>query len=311
MASGSLDFDACIDLLLNCQHIPERDVTTLCAKAKELFDTEGDSNVKLVPAPVTIVGDVHGQFHDLLELLRIGGKPPDTNYLFLGDFVDRGYYSVETITLLLLYKVRHPRRITLLRGNHESRQITQVYGFYDECVRKYGSAQVWSEFTDCFDHLPLSAVIDSSVFCTHGGLSPSLDTLDHIRALERIQEVPHEGPMCDLMWSDPDDEAQGWAMSPRGAGYIFGTDISEQFLHNNGLTLIARAHQLVMEGYKWHHGQQVVTVWGAPNYCYRCGNQAAYMEVDERLNKSLVVYEPAPRRGEAQISSSAGADYFL
>lgn len=171
-----------------------------------------ESNVQEVKCPVTVCGDVHGQFHDLMELFRIGGKSPDTNYLFMGDYVDRGYYSVETVTLLvalkvsqifniifvyfyliyLILKVRYRERITILRGNHESRQITQVYGFYDECLRKYGNANVWKFFTDLFDYLPLTALVDEQIFCLHGGLSPSIDTLDHIRALDRMQEVPHE-----------------------------------------------------------------------------------------------------------------------
>lgn len=188
-------------------------------QAKEILSKE--SNVQEVKCPVTVCGDVHGQFHDLMELFRIGGRSPDTNYLFMGDYVDRGYYSVETVTLLVALKVRYRERITILRGNHESRQITQVYGFYDECLRKYGNANVWKFFTDLFDYLPLTALVDGQIFCLHGGLSPSIDTLDHIRALDRIQEVPHEGPMCDLLWSDPDDRG-GWGISPRGAGYTFG-----------------------------------------------------------------------------------------
>jgi len=115
----------------------------------------------------------------------------------------------------------------------------QVYGFYDECLRKYGNANVWKYFTDLFDYLPLTALVDSQIFCLHGGLSPSIDTLDHIRALDRLQEVPHEGPMCDLLWSDPDDRG-GWGISPRGAGYTFGQDISETFNHSNGITLVSR-----------------------------------------------------------------------
>lgn len=124
--------------------------------------------------------------------------------------------------------------------------VFSSYGFYDECVRKYGNGNVWTMFTDLFDYLPLTAVIEEQIFCLHGGLSPSIDTLDNIRQLDRVQEVPHEGPMCDLLWSDPDDR-RGWGISPRGAGYTFGTDISEMFNHRNGLTLIARAHQLVMD----------------------------------------------------------------
>ena len=135
-----------------------------------------------------------------MELFKIGGPVPDTNYLFMGDYVDRGYHSVETITLLVALKVRYQDRITLLRGTHECRQITQVYGFYDECCKKYGNANVWNYFTDLFDYFPLTAIVDNQIFSVHGGLSPSISTLDDVRALDRIQEIPHEGSMCDILW---------------------------------------------------------------------------------------------------------------
>ncbi|MXQ84198.1 hypothetical protein E5288_WYG014301 [Bos mutus] len=301
------DLDQWVEQLNECKQLNENQVRTLCEKAKEILTKE--SNVQEVRCPVTVCGDVHGQFHDLMELFRIGGKSPDTNYLFMGDYVDRGYYSVETVTLLVALKVRYPERITILRGNHESRQITQVYGFYDECLRKYGNANVWKYFTDLFDYLPLTALVDGQIFCLHGGLSPSIDTLDHIRALDRLQEVPHEGPMCDLLWSDPDDRG-GWGISPRGAGYTFGQDISETFNHANGLTLVSRAHQLVMEGYNWCHDRNVVTIFSAPNYCYRCGNQAAIMELDDTLKYSFLQFDPAPRRGEPHVTRRT-PDYFL
>ncbi|KAH9789219.1 serine/threonine-protein phosphatase PP2A-3 catalytic subunit [Citrus sinensis] len=190
---GNLDEQ--IAQLMQCKPLSEQEVRVLCEKAKEILMDE--SNVQPVKSPVTICGDIHGQFHDLAELFRIGGKCPDTNYLFMGDYVDRGYYSVETVT------------------------ITQVYGFYDECLRKYGNANVWKIFTDLFDYFPLTALVESEIFCLHGGLSPSIETLDNIRNFDRVQEVPHEGPMCDLLWSDPDDRC-GWGISPRGAGYTFG-----------------------------------------------------------------------------------------
>jgi len=136
-SSYKSDLDRQIEQLRECKYMKEADVKTLCSKAREILMEEG--NVQRVNTPVTICGDIHGQFYDLMELFKVGGDCPDTNYLFLGDFVDRGYYSVETFLLLLALKVRYPDRITLIRGNHESRQITQVYGFYDECLRKYGS----------------------------------------------------------------------------------------------------------------------------------------------------------------------------
>jgi serine/threonine-protein phosphatase 2A catalytic subunit len=306
-ASSIQSIDGWLEKLYLCKPLTESEIVSLVQQAKLVLMEE--SNVQPVKVPVTICGDVHGQLHDLIELFKIGGNAPDTNYLFMGDYVDRGYYSVETVSLLLCLKTRYPDRIHLLRGNHESRQITQVYGFYDECVRKYGSGNVWKLLTDLFDYFPLTAVVEDQIFCLHGGLSPSIDTLDNIRELDRVQEVPHEGSMCDLLWSDP-DERRGWGISPRGAGYIFGGDISEMFNHRNGLTLISRAHQLVMDGYNWSHSMNVVTIFSAPNYCYRCGNQAAIMEVDEYLNKNFLQFDPAPRRGETLVTRRA-PEFFL
>ena len=179
--------DGQISSLGECKVLTEEEVVELASKCKELLQQE--ANVTHVHAPVVVVGDTHGQFHDLMEIFKIAGQAPDTNYLFLGDYVDRGYYSVETVCMVVALKVRYPSRIVMIRGNHESRQITQVYGFYDECLRKYGTANVWKMFTDLFDYLPLTAVVDDQIFCLHGGLSPSIDTLDHIRQLDRVQEV--------------------------------------------------------------------------------------------------------------------------
>ena len=143
-----------------------------------------------------------------MEMLKITGSPPDLNFLFLGDYVDRGYFSLECVCLLFCLKLRYPQRVTLLRGNHETRQITQVYGFYDESLRKYGSSNTWVYLTEVFDLLPLAALVDGKLFCLHGGLSPQLTMLDDVRRLDRRQEVPHEGAICDLLWSDP-EEMQG------------------------------------------------------------------------------------------------------
>lgn len=232
--------------------------------------------------------------------------------------MDRGFHSVETVCFLLCLKIRYPFRITLTRGNHESRSVTQVnqlnnikvYGFYDECMKKYGSNYVWKCLTDLFDYLPLAAIVENKIFCLHGGLSPDLATLDEIRQLNRKMEIPQRGAMCDLLWSDP-EETTGWDVSPRGAGYIFGPDVSEKFIHTNDLKMICRAHQLVMNGYNWSHDNQVCTIFSAPNYCYRCGNQAAIMEIDDTLEMTLQQFEENPKkRGELTINKRA-PDYFL
>jgi serine/threonine-protein phosphatase 4 catalytic subunit len=217
---------------------------------------------------------------------------------------------VHDIHVIFLCQVRYPDRIMLIRGNHESRQITQVYGFYDECLRKYGSVNVWRYCTEIFDYLSLSAIIDDRIFCVHGGLSPSLSTLDQIRAIDRKQEVPHDGPMCDLLWSDPED-IEGWGLSPRGAGYLFGGDVVRKWNEINGTSLICRAHQLVMEGYKYMFNETLVTVWSAPNYCYRCGNVAAILELDENLGRQFKIFEAAPIENRGVPAKRPAPDYFL
>ncbi|EPZ31643.1 Metallo-dependent phosphatase [Rozella allomycis CSF55] len=274
--------DEWLSTIKECKFLPESTMKTLCDIVKDYLIEE--SNIQPVKAPVTICGDIHGQFYDLLELFKVGGDLPDTNYIFMGDFVDRGYYSLETLTLLLVLKAKYPDKITLLRGNHESRQITKVYGFYDECQQKYGNANVWKNCCQVFDYLTLAAIVDGRILCVHGGLSPEIRTLDQIRIIQRCQEIPPQGAFCDLVWSDPED-IDNWAVSPRGAGYLFGRKVTSEFNHVNDLSLICRAHQLVQEGYKFMFPNlNLVTVWSAPNYCYRCGNVASILNVKENLS---------------------------
>ncbi|CAL6073493.1 Ser/Thr_phosphatase PP2A-2 catalytic subunit [Hexamita inflata] len=307
MDNKQFDLDAYIEKAYRGELLKEVEIEQICTMAKQIFLEE--SNVVYVQAPVTIVGDIHGQFHDVIEMFKICGRSPYTNYLFLGDYGDRGYYSVECTTLLLLLKIRYPKRITMIRGNHESRQVTQVYGFYDEVLRKYGNQQVWKHFTNMFDYLPLVAIVENQIFCVHGGLSPSLDTIEQIKKIDRIQEIPHDGAMADQMWSDPDIRP-GWGRSPRGAGYTYGQDITEQFLKANGMKLICRGYQLTMDGYQWHHDKQVVTVFSAPNYCFRSGNKGAIMEIDDKMGYNFIQYNYAPRRGQPHVSRRV-PDYFL
>lgn len=180
MADGQ-NLDKWVEHVRECKYLEEPDLKALCEMVKELLLEE--SNVQPVASPITLCGDIHGQFYDLLELFRTGGELPNTNYVFMGDFVDRGYYSLETFTFLLVLKARYPDKVTLLRGNHETRQITQVYGFYDECLTKYGSANAWKYCTQVFDLLGIAALVDGRVFCVHGGLSPQAQTLDQIRTI--------------------------------------------------------------------------------------------------------------------------------
>eukprot|EP01135_Chromosphaera_perkinsii_P002170 Nk52_evm5s218 gene=Nk52_evmTU5s218 len=300
--------DEWVSLTSKCQYLPESDLKKLCNVVISILVEE--SNVQPVSSPVTVCGDIHGQFYDLEELFRTGGQVPDTSYVFMGDYVDRGYYSLETFSRLLALKARYPDKVVLLRGNHESRQITQVYGFYDECQTKYGNANCWKHCTRVFDYLTVAAIIDGKVLCVHGGLSPEVPTLDQIRTIERNQEIPNEGAFSDLVWSDP-DEIETWASSPRGAGWLFGEKPTKDFMHINQLELVCRAHQLVQEGYKYMFEKDIlVTVWSAPNYCYRCGNVAAVLSLSDTLERNFKLFSAVPD-SERVIPPTQTTPYFL
>ena len=179
-------------------------------------------------------------------------------------------------------------------------------------MQKYGNASIWKAACQVFDFLPLAAIVDGRVLCVHGGLSPEIRTLDQIRVVARAQEIPHEGAFCDLVWSDP-EEVETWAVSPRGAGWLFGDKVATEFNHVNDLQLIARAHQLVQEGFKWHfRDKSVVTVWSAPNYCYRCGNVASIMNLGEDLEPKFRIFSAVPSDQRAMPAATGRrADYFL
>ena len=300
--------DKWLEDLKELKCLPERDLKQLCEKAKEIFIEE--SNVQNVSAPVIICGDIHGQIYDLLELFKKGGDIPNSRYIFMGDYVDRGYNGVEVLELLLALKVKYPEHITLLRGNHESRQICFAYGFYEEITRKYGNANAWEYFTDLFDYLPLAALVEGKIFCVHGGLSPYISTVDQIRLINRKMEIPREGVFCDLMWSDPDD-IETWIISCRGAGWIYGWKVVDEFTHINGLELICRAHQLVMEGFKyWFEKKNLCTVWSAPNYCYRCGNKASILKISQDLSRTIDYFDFSAKSTTSQPPKSL-VPYFL
>ncbi|GER26255.1 serine/threonine-protein phosphatase PP1 [Striga asiatica] len=251
---------------------------------------------------IHISGDIHGQYSDLLRLFEYGGFPPKSNYLFLGDYVDRGKQSLETICLLLAYKIKFPENFFLLRGNHECASINRIYGFYDECKRRF-NVKLWKAFTDCFNCLPVAALIDDKILCMHGGLSPDLNNLDQIRHLPRPTAIPDTGLLCDLLWSDPDKDAKGWGMNDRGVSYTFGPEKVSEFLMKQDLDLVCRAHQVVEDGYEFFADRQLVTIFSAPNYCGEFDNAGAMMSVDENLMCSFQILKPADRKNKFMMST--------
>ena len=242
-------------------------------------------------APLHVCGDIHGQYYDLLRIFEHCGYPGEYNYLFLGDYVDRGKQSLETVCLLLCYKIKYPEKVTLLRGNHESSVTNRIYGFYDECKRRY-NIRLWKSFTDLFNYLPVAALIDDKILCMHGGLSPDLKNIQSIQDISRPTDIPDQGLLCDLLWSDPDKEAVDYDENDRGVSVIFGEKVVTDFNKKNDLDLIIRAHQVVDEGYEFFANRQLITIFSAPNYCGEFDNSAGIMIIDDSLTCSLKVLRP-------------------
>eukprot|EP01036_Dinobryon_divergens_P032667 gene32667-42308_t len=252
-----------------------------------------------VHAPINICGDTHGQYSDLLRLFEIGGFPPESNYLFLGDYVDRAKQSIEVITLAICYKIKYPESFFLLRGNHECASLNRIYGFYDECKRRY-SVKLWRIFADCFNCMPVAAVVEDKILCMHGGLSPDLDHLSQIFDISRPTDVPDEGLLCDLLWADPDSSVMGWGYNQRGVSYTFGHDIISDFLSRHGLDLICRAHQVVEDGYEFQANRQLVTIFSAPNYCGEFDNAASILVVNNDLVCSFKIIRPLSHKARIE-----------
>ncbi|KAJ5412491.1 Serine/threonine-specific protein phosphatase/bis(5-nucleosyl)-tetraphosphatase [Penicillium psychrosexuale] len=277
MADQEVDLDSIIDRLLEVRgsrpgkqvQLLESEIRFLCTKAREIF----------ISQPI------------LLEL----EAPIKANYLFLGDYVDRGKQSLETICLLLAYKIKYPENFFILRGNHECASINRIYGFYDECKRRY-NIKLWKTFTDCFNCLPIAAIIDEKIFTMHGGLSPDLNSMEQIRRVMRPTDIPDCGLLCDLLWSDPDKDITGWSENDRGVSFTFGPDVVSRFLQKHDMDLICRAHQVVEDGYEFFSKRQLVTLFSAPNYCGEFDNAGAMMSVDESLLCSFQILKPAEKK---------------
>ncbi|CAG8706459.1 8680_t:CDS:2 [Rhizophagus irregularis] len=298
---AEIDIDSVIDRLLEVRgcrpgkqvQLAEFEIKYLCTKAREIFISQ--PILLELEAPIKICGDIHGQYYDLLRLFEYGGFPPEANYLFLGDYVDRGKQSLETICLLLAYKIKYPENFFILRGNHECASINRIYGFYDECKRRY-NIKLWKTFTDCFNCLPIAAIIDEKIFTMHGGLSPDLQSMEQIRRVMRPTDVPDTGLLCDLLWSDPDKDITGWSENDRGVSFTFGPDVVSRFLQKHDMDLICRAHQVVEDGYEFFAKRQLVTLFSAPNYCGEFDNAGAMMSVDETLMCSFQILKPAEKK---------------
>ncbi|KAJ5403601.1 Serine/threonine-protein phosphatase PP1 [Penicillium cosmopolitanum] len=309
MADQDVDLDSIIDRLLEVRgsrpgkqvQLLESEIRFLCTKAREIFISqpillELEAPIKggslRGPASVVIFTANTTTFCVCSNTVD---SPPEANYLFLGDYVDRGKQSLETICLLLAYKIKYPENFFILRGNHECASINRIYGFYDECKRRY-NIKLWKTFTDCFNCLPIAAIIDEKIFTMHGGLSPDLNSMEQIRRVMRPTDIPDCGLLCDLLWSDPDKDITGWSENDRGVSFTFGPDVVSRFLQKHDMDLICRAHQVVEDGYEFFSKRQLVTLFSAPNYCGEFDNAGAMMSVDESLLCSFQILKPAEKK---------------
>lgn len=302
-----IDIDETIQKLLDAGYAAKRtknvclknsEIAQICQKAREIFLAQ-PALLELSPS-VKIVGDVHGQYGDLLRLFTKCGFPPMANYLFLGDYVDRGKQSLETILLLLCYKIKYPENFFLLRGNHECANVTRVYGFYDECKRRC-NIKTWKTFIDTFNTLPLAAIVTGKIFCVHGGLSPVLNSMDEIRHVSRPTDVPDFGLINDLLWSDPTDSPNEWEDNERGVSYCYNKVAINKFLNKFGFDLVCRAHMVVEDGYEFFNDRSLVTVFSAPNYCGEFDNWGAVMSVSEGLMCSFELLDPLDSAALKQV----------
>ncbi|KAK9343297.1 Metallo-dependent phosphatase-like protein [Lipomyces starkeyi] len=321
------DVDSIVERLLEVRgsrpgkqvQLLEQEIRYLCTKAREIFIQqpillELEAPIKelghmwyvTIASAIRLTSDIHGQYYDLLRLFEYGGFPPEANYLFLGDYVDRGKQSLETICLLLAYKIKYPENFFILRGNHECASTNRIYGFYDECKRRY-NIKLWKTFTDCFNCLPIAAIIDEKIFTMHGGLSPDLNSMEQIRRIMRPTDIPDCGLLCDLLWSDPDKDITGWSENDRGVSFTFGADVVSRFLQRHDMDLICRAHQVVEDGYDFFSKRQLVTLFSAPNYCGEFDNAGAMMSVDESLLCSFQILKPAEKKAKYGQGGIGGA----
>ena len=261
--------------VLKKKTLKKADISSLCNACQNMLAKE--STVLNLSSPLYVVGDLHGSLLDLLRILSMNPLPPQTTYLFLGDYINKGPASVEVISMLLALKALFPSNIFLLRGNHETDIMAKMFGFYDDCQTKL-SKQIYNSFSKVFDLLPLAAVIDKQVFCVHGGLSPELTAIKCLDAIKRPVKVPETGLIADILWSDPTNSCDKWQESPRGSTYLWGQAALQEFLKRNGLITLIRAHELVYDGVS-SPMPGATTVFTASNYEGEYKNKAGIVKV--------------------------------
>lgn len=270
-------------------HIAEEYIRALCVAATAIFLEE--RSVLELDADIAVCGDTHGGFADTLRIFDVVGSPAEKRYLFLGDYVDRGAQSIENIVFLLTLKVLYPKNLYMLRGNHETEEISTFYGLRDECIRRYGH-DLYPFFIRLFEAMPFAAVIKNSIFCVHGGICNEACSVKDLAEIKRPLDVNESQDVTDLLWSDPSDEVDGFVPSPRGVSFLFGKKELDKFLKNNDLSMIIRSHEFCPDGHAFPFGKNgnIITVFSASNYCGSM-NSSGIVLISENLLLHFILFE--------------------
>ncbi|CAG9535784.1 unnamed protein product [Cercopithifilaria johnstoni] len=273
--------------------LPE--IREVCLRCREVFRME--STLLRIDPPIYILGDIHGQFPDLVKMMSKIGTPPRKRYLFMGDYVDRGQWSLETASLLMAYKIRYPKHLYMLRGNHETRAVNRLYGFFEECIQRFpekdNGTQLWTLYQHAFNCMPFAALIGERIFVAHGGISEDLLNWNQFKRICRPTDVTDIGFISDLIWADPGNFPGKYIQSPRGVSQLFGKQATEEFRQKLNADLIIRGHQVAQEGYEFLHDKKCLTIFSAPNYCGELNNKAGILYVDESLHCTIYQFRGA------------------
>lgn len=272
----------------------------ICQSAMEVFRNE--QTIVTVTTPVVIVGDLHGHLLDLYRVLANEGLPSRRRYLFLGDLVDRGEFSIETVAMIFLMKILWPSNVFLIRGNHEFAFSCQTSGFYDEVMSVYHDPTIFKAFMDAFSFLPLIAIVDNYILCVHGGIGPNWYSLGQVNHISRPLNDFDSDLLNSMLWSDPNEDIDNYAPSNRGVGYLYGQNAVKEFLSKTHMKIIIRAHECVSDGYQSLFDGKLITVFGASNYCGLVGNKAAVLEVTSATKIKPRFFNPLPYLHRAQVT---------
>ncbi|OHS92735.1 Ser/Thr protein phosphatase [Tritrichomonas foetus] len=305
-------FEVLLGQLKGDESLDETAIQWMLGVSERIFLNE--PTVVRTKGPAVITGDLHGQMYDMFRIFKTAGNPDEKKYIFLGDYVDRGYDSLDTFLVLLAYKIKNPNNFIMIRGNHECEEVSSRYGFRDEILLKY-SASLYNDFIPVFNSLPIGVLIEDSsnnqILCVHGGLSPNISTLKEIEDIKRPFAPVDGEPSFDLLWTDPSEEVEDFGPSPRGSSFIFGVKPTKKFLEENNLKLIVRAHQMMPEGYGYNLGEEsgILTVFSASDYS-NGKNKGGFMIIDENAQIHLNNYSPLDKNELEEFQSFNLAEWL-